>query len=448
MDKSQKVLPKQSILLKPDKKSSQKNFFYSELSENTNSISQSDIEGENDDTLVKELKDILKCCICLRYLDNPVYDPICPHYACKKCLDNYFAAKKSNVIPCPLCRKKIRKNHLIKLPLLDSIKELIKGTKNKDELNYDIEDNIGKCSKHHNNKLLYICLDCKVKMCQNCDKEKEKHESKNHHVTNYEKYLKLYYIFKNNFQGIKQIISSQEKNINEYKNLISFLEQQKNAYLDLFNSIHKQIKKVYTQNQESLNMIIAEIMHNIAKLKNFMINIKSHISKQFKEKYDEIGNLDIIDKEIKERIEKLNLKEFDKVDFTEVKNKYFKTLNSNIKRQIFTLNKAEIIKEGNICCKVDESGIYSYYKFGIGLSKNKKEFIIYLDINKYINNKINESSYVVCIEFGAENKRLYLELYPDDKYYSFENSIYIDEIFENNQNLVDIKLIILHLSIS
>ena len=448
MDKSQKVLPKQSILLKPDKKSSQKNFFYSELSENTNSISQSDIEGENDDTLVKELKDILKCCICLRYLDNPVYDPICPYYACKKCLDNYFAAKKSNVIPCPLCRKKIRKNHLIKLPLLDSIKELIKGTKNKDELNYDIEDNIGKCSKHHNNKLLYICLDCKVKMCQNCDKEKEKHESKNHHVTNYEKYLKLYYIFKNNFQGIKQIISSQEKNINEYKNLISFLEQQKNAYLDLFNSIHKQIKKVYTQNQESLNMIIAEIMHNIAKLKNFMINIKSHISKQFKEKYDEIDNLDIIDKEIKERIEKLNLKEFDKVDFTEVKNKYFKTLNSNIKRQIFTLNKAEIIKEGNICCKVDESGIYSYYKFGIGLSKNKKEFIIYLDINKYINNKINESSYVVCIEFGAENKRLYLELYPDDKYYSFENSIYIDEIFENNQNLVDIKLIILHLSIS
>ena len=124
MDKSQKVLPKQSILLKPDKKSSQKNFFYSELSENSNSISQSDIEGENDDTLVKELKDILKCCICLRYLDNPVYDPICPHYACKKCLDNYFAAKKSNVIPCPLCRKKIRKNHLIKLPLLDSIKEL------------------------------------------------------------------------------------------------------------------------------------------------------------------------------------------------------------------------------------------------------------------------------------------------------------------------------------
>ena len=231
MDKNQKVLPKQSILLKPDKKSPQKNFFYSELSEN--SISQSNIESENDDKLVKELKDILKCCICLRYLENPVYDPICPHYACKKCLDNYFAAKKSNIIPCPLCRKKIRKNHLIKLPLLDSIKELIKATKNKEDLNYDTEDNIGKCSKHQNNKILYICLDCRVKMCQNCDKEKEKHESQNHHVTSYEKYLKLYYIFKNNFQGIKQIISSQEKNINEYKTLISFLEQQKIAYLDL-----------------------------------------------------------------------------------------------------------------------------------------------------------------------------------------------------------------------
>jgi hypothetical protein len=446
MDKSQKVLPKQSILLKSDKRASQKNFFYSELSDNN--ISQSDIESENDDKLVKELKDILKCCICLRYLDNPVYDPICPHYACKKCLDNYFAAKKSNIIPCPLCRKKIRKNHLIKLPLLDSIKELIKGAKNKEDINYDIEDNIGKCSKHQNNKILYICMDCRVKMCQNCDKEKEKHESQNHHVTSYEKYLKIYYIFKNNFQGIKQIISSQEKNINDYKNLISFLEQQKIEYLELFNSIHKQIKKVYTQNQESLNKIIAENMHNIAKLKNFMINIKSYISQQFKEKYDEINNLDLIDKEIKERIGKLNLKEFDKVDFTEIKKKYFKTLYSNIKSQTFTLNKAELIKESNICCKVDESGIYSYYTFGIGLSKNKKEFIIYLDINKYINNKINESSYVVCIEFGEEKKRLYLELYPDEKYYSFENSIYIDEIFENNQNLTDIKLIILHLSIN
>lgn len=448
MEKSQKVLPKQSILLKPDKKASQKNFFYSELSENNISQSEIESENENDDKLVKELKDILKCCICLKYLDDPVYDPICPHYACKKCLDNYFTTRKSNVIPCPLCRKKIRKNHLIKLPLLNSIKELIKGTKNKEDLNYDNEDNIGKCNKHQNNKILYICLDCRVKMCQNCDKEKEKHESQNHHVTNYEKYLKLYYIFKNNFQGIKQIISTQEKNINEYKQLISFLEQQKIAYLDLFNSIHKQIKKVYTQNQESLNKIIAEIMHNIAKLKNFMINIKSHISKQFKEKYDEIDNLEIIDKEIKERIEKLNLKEFDKVDITEIKNKYFKTLNSNIKRQNFTLNKTEIIKETNICCKVDESGIYSYYKFGIGLSKSKKEFIIYLDINKYINNKINESSYVACIEYGEKNKRLYLELYPDEKYYSFENSIYIDEIFGNNQNIVDIKLIILHLSIS
>ena len=117
----------------------------------------------------------------IRYPCSPVYDPICPHYACKKCLDNYFAAKKSNIIPCPLCRKKIRKNHLIKLPLLDSIKELIKGVKNKEDINYDIEDNIGKCSKHQNNKILYICMDCRVKMCQNCDKEKEKHESQNHH---------------------------------------------------------------------------------------------------------------------------------------------------------------------------------------------------------------------------------------------------------------------------
>ena len=105
--------------------------------------SQEDKNNKNNKkNIMKELEDILVCCICYNYLDNPVNDPsCCPHYACRICFEKYFIQKKSNIIPCPLCRKYIKKENLVKIPLIDTIKEIIKEAE-KNNINEDININI------------------------------------------------------------------------------------------------------------------------------------------------------------------------------------------------------------------------------------------------------------------------------------------------------------------
>ena len=301
MEHNKNILSNQTKLLIKSK-IPQKNYFQSEIIEKEIIPNQNKLENEN--KLIHDLKDIFQCCICLGSLVNPVNDPICPHYACKKCLDEYFASKNSNKLPCPQCRKIIRKKNLVKVPIIEKIQEIIKETKD----SYDIEDDIEFCDKHPNNKFFFICLDCKVKMCPICDKEKQKHEDKKHHIVNYERFLKLYNVFKNNFECIKQAITDKQNKIKKLKELISMFQQQKNSYLDLFNNISKQLEKTYKKNEEYINKKIFEYFQDIANLKNFMKNIKLNVSSQFNENYNEINNIEDIEKEIKKKNFKIKFK--------------------------------------------------------------------------------------------------------------------------------------------
>ena len=82
-------LQTESILLLPGERP-RNNYFNSRifLDLQKKNINEND---EPKDRLVKDLEDILLCCICREYLDNPVNDPTCcPHYACKSCFDKYF----------------------------------------------------------------------------------------------------------------------------------------------------------------------------------------------------------------------------------------------------------------------------------------------------------------------------------------------------------------------
>ena len=72
--------------------------------------------------------------------------------------------------------------------------------------------------------------------------KKEKSMSKkNHHIVNYKRFIKLFYIIKNNFEPLKKFISEKQKNVNEYKNIIALMAQQKKTYLDIFNEYSKNI---------------------------------------------------------------------------------------------------------------------------------------------------------------------------------------------------------------
>ena len=393
--------------------------------------------------LLEELKDMLKCCICQDYLDDPVYDPICPHYECKKCLEKYFKKNRAKILPCPLCKRRIRKDHLVQLPIVNSIKEIVDGAKNNEILNYNAEE-IENCSKHPNNKVFFLCLDCKLKMCPICEAERVKHEQKNHHVVNYERFVKLFYILKKNFEPIKKYISEKKNYINEYKNIISLMEEQKNVYIDLFNVLSKNIENSYKENQNKMNKYIADNIQIIGNLTNFMKNIKDHIGGQIKEKYNDIENLKDIEEEIKNRVSNLKLEIIDANQIVEMKKQIINKIISNkIKDYYFNFNKNDLLQNEDLCVDVEENKIYT---FGVYLSKDKKNVIPYLDIKKIINNKINNTAYVVSLEYGNMKKKIYLERIDNNKYYSYENSIPFEDLFKNEKT-IDIKLSILFLDL-
>ena len=87
--------------------------------------------------------------------------------------------------------------------------------------------------------------------------------------------------------------------IKDSNNLYDILEQQKQAYKSFLESLSNDIKKIYSEKQENIKKGIAKSIQLIAKLRNFMINIKRHVSKQFKNGYNDINNLEEIEEEIK-----------------------------------------------------------------------------------------------------------------------------------------------------
>ena len=413
-------------------------FFYEKIQPQSNNENK----NEKNVKIMKEIEDILVCYMCLEYLDNPVCDPLsCSHYACKKCLYSYFDKMKRDIVPCPLCRRRIKKSNLKSIPLVENIKEILKDSKN---LNiYEKEKIDEKCSTHPKNKVFYICLDCAKKMCPICDAEKKKHET--HHMVNYERYVQLFNCFHNNFSEIKDKIKKLENNIKSYNNVYVLLEQQKKSYLDLLISISKKIENIFSLNKRKLQKLITESIDIITKLKKFMNDLKKDVSSRFQTSYDDIENFEEIEKEIKEKVNSIKIK-YSKIEVPNMENIISKKLVSSKEEFSLTINKKNIYNTQKIFRKrLDSQGIY---KFGAELSEDNKFILCYLDVENEINNKKNESAYSSCIEFGTDQKKIYLEEEKfDDKHYSYQKIIPIEEFFPEKQDKIDIKIKVNYISI-
>lgn len=439
-------LPSESTIFEP-RKDIRKNYFESEIFfDEIQPEKENKINKEKDsNNLLKELEDILQCCICYNYLENPVNDPsCCMHYACKSCLDQYFKQKRTLMVPCPLCRKYIKKKNLIRIPIFDSIKEILKDAKNSKNIIQEKEKIDENCKAHPKNAIFSLCLDCKIKMCPICKEEEKKHE--NHHVVNYARYVELFNFFHENFQEIKSTISDKEYKIKEFNELLGKLEQQKNAYLNFLEDISHQIKKIYTNNQEKINKEIGKSMETIAKLRNFMINIKSQVSSQFKASYNDLENIDEIKSKIKERTEQLktSLDEMKKNDLNIIKNS-IKNLNGIKKeKHLLSIDKKLLLESENIYTHLDK---FKNISFGVEISKKDNKLVtMYLDIKKIINNIQNDSSYMAFIELN--NKIIYLEPFEISKdLYSYEFNLPIVELFTEKEEKKEVKLTILSLNL-
>ena len=286
-------------------------------------------KDEKNKEIKNKLKNKLKCAICKKDCNKPKYDPhCCQHFCCENCIDNYFKSQKKTILPCKVCKKMIKKANLLVINL--DIGKIKGKDENEDEF-FD-EKFIQKCDEHPKNDVFYLCIDCQKKMCPVCKEEYQKHE--NHHLVNYERYVKLFFYFQNN--NLKKTIIEKENEIKEYIDLFILLDQQKNAFTSFFKDFSAKIEVIYTKNQEKLNKIIEESKQIIVELSDFIINLKKDISNRFEKKYNDIENVVELKKEIEEKIDKFEIKQVNEKDYLDLKNKYS---NNNI----YELSKKEII---------------------------------------------------------------------------------------------------------
>ena len=129
-----------------------------------------------------------------------------------------------------------------------------------------------------------------------------------------------------------------------------------------------------------------------------------------------------------------------------MKNKSLKNLNLIMyKTMLMSFDKKQFIDFGRVACYVDEK---NNNEFALELSKDKKLINVYLDIKKKIDNQSNNSSYVVFIEYGLNQKRLYLESAEVNKnFYTYEKILPTKELTDNNETEIKIKLKILSINL-
>ena len=248
-------------------------------------ISQSNEAMKKELQIEDEIRDHLKCYICLTKVINPIMCPFCKKISCKVCIDKWLRVNDY----CGICKKHVTLKDMITLPFLDDMstffiknidshpknfpninnqnqeKKEINNIINENNLNIINEKEINKdlCQKHKT-KIDYYCVQCDNYFCSNClvffNEEGKKH---NNHL--------IIQIQKMNDLGIKEAI-------NEYKKLPKTKKAIENL-MDLINLKLKEnkIKKAEFENFLNLikNLYFEKIDETSNDLKTILDKLKS-----------------------------------------------------------------------------------------------------------------------------------------------------------------------------
>ena len=143
---------------------------------------------EEDEINRNQIRDNIKCYVCIDKIKNPRICKYCHRPACSECLRKWLNSKNQ----CGYCRRKIKFHETIEIPLLDEkfFEFFSKNVENKKEDNSDMninnnnyddiiykselisqneeENNLKNICITHNKKLAYFCVQCNKKYCQKC----------------------------------------------------------------------------------------------------------------------------------------------------------------------------------------------------------------------------------------------------------------------------------------
>jgi len=241
------------------------------------------LEKEN---LGSEIKDTVKCYICLDKITKPKMCPYCHRMACEKCLHNWFI--NLNKRKCGFCRKNVNFSQMVAVPFMEKVVDFVdKFFNKKNNFDDNISDNdfMEYCPEHKNEMLYYYCLDCGKAYCKTCfvffGEEKDKHIG--HSIIEYEKYKNM------SFPLLKKNKEKLEKNIQHVEENIKRCEAYKKIYEHERKVGNMFINKLKNEFNKHIDDIMNTVAQQISQLKDY-INEYNKYKKELNDFYDQMKN--------------------------------------------------------------------------------------------------------------------------------------------------------------
>ena len=413
--------------------------------ENDSFSTEKDIKEEN---LGNEIKDTVKCKICLQKMIHPKMCPKCKNISCEKCLYNWFLKEQNK--ECNYCKEPINFYEFISVPFMDTIVDFVEkviydrkkfsssfqsiNDYNIDNINEEILKNDNSntlndcCEIHNSEKIYYFCLNCNKGYCKTCfvffGKEKDRHI--NHKIIEYSNYKKL------NLPLLKQKEEEIDINIKNINNIVN----QCNSYKQLYQFEQKTINDYISLIQKEYNKRMDEMIENInRKIEELSqsLEIYQKTKREIDEYYKKISVKSRITTNIQYLIDKIEKINHDENKFNElliepeenINLKVYKSKNEEFNYNDKYLNKT-IKLENNIEINNDNKKS-NYININLSIPKDNKKHFYKVII------------YFKNIQFNKIHGYLLDGIKEGKNYYLFGKIIPLDE---NELSLIEIKSII------
>ena len=396
-------------------------------------IVEKDIKEEN---LGNEIKDTVKCKMCLQKMVHPKMCPKCQNISCEKCLYNWFLREQNK--ECNYCKEPINFYEYISVPFMDTIVDFVEkviydrkkfsssfqntydfnlnNNKNEEIFTNDNLTNLNdNCEIHNKEKIYYFCLNCNKGYCKTCfvffGKEKDRHI--NHKIIEYSNYKKL------NLSLLKQ----KEEKIDINTKYLNDMVSQCNSYKQVYLFEQKTINDFFLLMQKEYNKKMDEIIENInSKINelNQSLEIYQKTKKEIDDFYKKITVKNRITTNIQYLIDKIDKINYDKNIFNQLliepeninlkvyksKNEEFNSKNKYLNQKINFENDFEMIADNKL-------NNYININLSIPKDNNKHFYKVFIYYKDKESNKINEY--------------LLDDLKEGKNYYSFGKIIQLDE---------------------
>ena len=297
---------------------------------------------EKKNKIINEVKDLVKCYICLEQIKKPKMCSFCHRLACGDCIKHWMRENQK----CGYCRHNITIFDFIDVPFMKDIPQLIDYNKNLEEKKEHLEEenkilnkklNAKQCNKH-NEKILYYCFNCNQKLCGKCTSFTNE-ESKihiGHKIFEFSEVEKSKYNeIINQIDTVKEQKKDLNNKIKEYEDIKKFNEFKFEIEKQLLDKIYKEIE---SHNKE-INSKILERKSRINK-----------INKKIDEKCEAIGKDLLKIESLDKMVDNLNIDE--------------------IKKEFKNLKDAEKIKEKNDK-NVKDNSLIEFKSFIYNFENNK-----------------------------------------------------------------------------